>query len=144
MKIGTSFFPIFCRFLRFPAALTSILIDFGLQNRPRPGLYSEENLVQGVPGSSWGCCFAFLSLLAPSWNPFGSILGPSWADFGSQNGSQIGLWTDSDRLRDRLLGWVSRKRVPSTKSWAGARRENGEQLVKNMKSHSNLPPRKKL
>ena len=41
MKIGTSFFAIFCRFLRFPAAPTSILMDFGLQNRSPEGLFSR-------------------------------------------------------------------------------------------------------
>ena len=71
-----------------------ILVGFGLQNRPQPGHHSGGNFVRGAPGSSWRCCFAFLSLLVPFWWSFGPILGPSWADFGPQDGSQIGFWAD--------------------------------------------------
>ena len=49
--------------------LGPILIDFGPQNRPRPGHHSGTNSGRGGPGSSWRRSFVFLSLLASFWGP---------------------------------------------------------------------------
>ena len=70
------------------------MVDLGPQNRPRPAQDSGGNFVRGAPGSSWRCCFAFLSFLAPSWASFGPILHPKIApksDFGPILVSKITL-----------------------------------------------------
>ena len=73
--------------------LGTILIDFGLQNRPRLQHHSRENPGRGRPSSSWRRSFVFLSLLASLWEPlrpFRPLPDPSKihpnlpaADFGS-------------------------------------------------------------
>ena len=81
------------------------LAGFGPQNRPQLQHDSRGNFVRGGPGSSWCCCFAFLSLLVPFWASSGPILGPSWADFGPQDGSGIGFWADLGSQDDPQIGF---------------------------------------